>query len=139
MAVLGAAAARTRHPPFIGGKSMGGRIATQIAARSDTPPVAGIVVLGYPLHPPGKPDTLRVQHLSAIRVPVLILQGTRDPFGSPDELAPYFTAPRATIHPVRGGDHSFKVPKTAGPQPTIHLAIVDAIVGWIDRTRGVHA
>jgi uncharacterized protein len=138
-AVVDAAAAKDRRPLFIGGKSMGGRIATQVAARSETRAIAGIVVLGYPLHPPGKPGTLRVQHLTTIRAPVLIVQGTRDPFGSPEELAPYFPAPRAAIQPVTGGDHSFKVPKSAGPQPAVHLAIVDAIVNWIERTRGTHA
>lgn len=121
---------------FIGGKSMGGRIATQIAARPELTGVHGIVVLGYPLHPPGRPDVLRVKHLPAIRVPMLIVQGTRDAFGSPEELRPYLDAhgPRAVIHPVEQGDHSFVVPKRAGRlQPEVNKEIEDAIVEWVAR------
>src|SRR5262245_22543416 len=69
---------------FIGGKSMGGRIATHLASQADE--MAGVFALGYPLHPPGKPEQLRTAHLGAIRVPVLIVQGERDAFGTPAEL-----------------------------------------------------
>ena len=80
-------AAGAHGPMFAGGKSMGGRIASQAAARDlFDPPAAGLVFFGYPLHPPGKPDQRRDRHLPAIRVPMLFLHGTRDPFGSPDEM-----------------------------------------------------
>jgi predicted alpha/beta-hydrolase family hydrolase len=95
---------------FIGGKSMGGRMATHLgAARLED--LRGIVVFGYPLHPPGKPDQLRVQHLPSISAPVLIVQGERDTFGTPLELKVVLdsmTAP-ADLHVVEGGDHSLAV------------------------------
>jgi predicted alpha/beta-hydrolase family hydrolase len=98
---------------FIGGKSMGGRMATHLAAASDATAAAlsGLVLLGYPLHPPGKPEQLRVEHLERIKVPMLIIQGERDPFGSPDELRPHFASlgDRVTIHAVSGGDHSLVI------------------------------
>jgi predicted alpha/beta-hydrolase family hydrolase len=97
--------------PFIGGKSMGGRIATQIAAQPDVD-VAGLVLLGYPLHPPGKPQQLRAAHLPHVRAPMLFVQGSRDPFGGPDELAPFLAglAPGTRLFAIEGGDHSLAVP-----------------------------
>ena len=89
--------------PFIGGKSMGGRIASQLAAAGD--PCAGLVCLGYPLHPPKQPEKLRTAHLSRLKVPTLVLQGRRDPFGAPDELRAHFL-PAVEIVAVAGG-HSF--------------------------------
>jgi predicted alpha/beta-hydrolase family hydrolase len=89
--------------PFVGGKSMGGRIASQLCAAGEA--VAGLVLLGYPLHPPRQPEKLRVAHLAAIAVPTLILQGARDPFGAPDELRAHFPS-RAEIVTMPGG-HSF--------------------------------
>src|SRR4029077_14479116 len=79
-----------RASVFIGGKSMGGRIATHLAATDDADAsgIAGVVLLGYPLHPPGKPDQLRAAHLPRIRAPMLFIQGERDPFGTRDELRP---------------------------------------------------
>jgi predicted alpha/beta-hydrolase family hydrolase len=96
---------------FIGGKSMGGRIATQVAAADPDLPVAGLVLLGYPLHPPGKPDQRRDKHLPAIRRPMLFVQGTRDAFGMPGELAPILSPlrPPPVLHVVAQGDHSFKL------------------------------
>ena len=90
-----AVAARDRAggdlPLFIGGKSMGGRMATHVAAHhlDRVAPLSGVVCFGYPLHPPGRPDQLRVAHLAAITRPLLIVQGSRDDFGSPEELAPH--------------------------------------------------
>ena len=110
----------------IGGKSMGGRIASQVAA-VDPEGIAGLVLLGYPLHPPGRPDQLRTRHLPAISVPMLIVQGERDAFGTPDELRPVLRKLRAKpqLYVVEGGDHSFKVPKSAGrPQPQIHARVL---------------
>lgn len=95
---------------FIGGKSMGGRMATHLGAQG-VDGLAGIVVLGYPLHPPGKPEQLRTAHLPAIAVPVLIIQGERDAFGAPSELDPVVKTMPApvTLHVVAGGDHSLAV------------------------------
>jgi predicted alpha/beta-hydrolase family hydrolase len=90
--------------PFIGGKSMGGRIASHLAAAGD--PCAGLVCLGYPLHPPKQPEKLRNAHLPQLAgVRTLILQGKRDEFGTPDELRPHFP-PSVEIVPMPGG-HSF--------------------------------
>jgi len=103
----------TRNKVFLGGKSMGGRMASHLAAADDETAAAlsGLVLLGYPLHPPGKPDQLRVEHLARIHVPVLVVQGERDPFGSPEELRPHFASLGASvkIHAVEGGDHSLAV------------------------------
>lgn len=120
-------------PLFIGGKSLGGRIASQVAA-SGIDGVAGLIFLGYPLHPPGKPDRPRREHLSLIRAPMLFVQGSRDPFGSPGELQPVIKslgAP-AAIYAIEGGDHSFTVPKSATvSQEEVFEAAQDEIVRWI--------
>lgn len=96
-------------PVFAGGKSMGGRYASMCVA--DGMEAAGLVFLGYPLHPPKDPEALRDAHLYGIRVPMLFLQGTRDPFARPDKLAPVLKrlGRRAQLQPVEGGDHSFRV------------------------------
>jgi predicted alpha/beta-hydrolase family hydrolase len=117
----------------IGGKSMGGRIASQIAAdgRDD---IAGLVFLGYPLHPPGRPDKPRSKHLAAIRAPMLFVQGSRDAFGTPDELAPVLTTLKAPAElcVIEGGDHSFKVAKKAPlPQDKVYDFIFDAVARWL--------
>jgi uncharacterized protein len=117
----------------IGGKSMGGRIASQVAA-ADPDGIAGLVLLGYPLHPPGRPDQLRSKHLPGIRAPMLFVQGSRDAFGTPDELAPIIrslTAP-ARLCVVEGGDHSFKVAKKAAlSQEEVYEFILDEIERWL--------
>jgi predicted alpha/beta-hydrolase family hydrolase len=117
----------------IGGKSMGGRIASQVAARAPDS-IAGLILLGYPLHPPGKPQQLRVRHLPAIRAPMLFVQGERDAFGTPDELRPVIAtlvAP-AELTVVTGGDHSFKVPKKLGvAQESIYEQVLDRITQWL--------
>jgi len=109
----------------IGGKSLGGRMASHVAARGAT--VAGLLFLGYPLHPPGKPDKLRVAHLSAIRAPMLFFAGTRDPLCRLDLLRGTLgRLPVAvTLHVVEGGDHSFVVPKPLQRAPR---AVWDEIV-----------
>jgi uncharacterized protein len=117
---------------FIGGKSMGGRIASQAAAAGGLP-IAGLVFLGYPLHPPGKPAQRRDQHLPSIPVPMLFVQGTRDAFGTADEiraLLPSLGAP-ATLHVVADGDHSFKVPARTARATDIMNGIYDAVARWI--------
>lgn len=94
---------------WVGGKSLGGRIASLMVA--DGVVAAGIVFVGYPLHPPGKPERMRDAHLRSIDAPMLFLQGTRDPFARWDLLQPLVErlGERATLHPVEGGDHSFRV------------------------------
>ena len=87
----------------IGGKSMGGRMATMIA---DEMNVRGVVVFGYPFHPPGKPQQLRTAHLESMRTPALIVQGTRDEFGSRDEVAQYSLSKNIRIEWIEGANHS---------------------------------
>ena len=123
-----------RHALFIGGKSMGGRIATQVAAADPELRVSGLVLLGYPLHPPGKPTERRDKHLSAIGRPMLFVQGTRDAFGTPDELAPVMATmqPPPTVHVVAKGDHSFKLPrKDPAAQTAVYAGVQRAIVNFI--------
>lgn len=126
---------------LIGGKSMGGRIASQVAAEAspEKAPLAeqinGLVFLGYPLHPPGNPAKLRVDHLEHIRKPMLFVQGTRDALGTPDEIEPFVKGlrPAAKIHAIEGGDHSFKAPKKFGmPQEQIYETAMDEIVRWAE-------
>ncbi|HLR06803.1 MAG TPA: alpha/beta fold hydrolase [Pyrinomonadaceae bacterium] len=116
----------------IGGKSMGGRIASQVAAAEGNR-IAGLVFLGYPLHPPGRPDKLRDEHLKEIRAPMLFAQGARDTFGTADEIRAVIKKHRlpATLYVIEGGDHSFKVPKSAGvPQATVYEMIMDKVTDW---------
>jgi hypothetical protein len=115
---------------FLGGKSMGGRIASQIAARDGVGEIAGLVFLGYPLHPPGAPKKLRTKHLPSVRAPMLFVQGTRDAFGTPKELRRALKKAQAPweVFPIAEGDHSFAVPKRAGvPQDRVYEAAMDAI------------
>jgi predicted alpha/beta-hydrolase family hydrolase len=120
----------------IGGKSMGGRIASHIAAAGVGDPTA-LILLGYPLHPPGKPDQLRVKHLSAIKVPILVIQGSRDVFGTPDELRPIIRELKAPakLYVVADGDHSFKVTKRSGvTQEQVYKAVQEEIEQWLRNT-----
>lgn len=117
----------------IGGKSMGGRIASQVAA-AGAGDIAALVFLGYPLHPPGNPEKLRADHLPDIHAPMLFMQGARDTFGKPDELYAVITRlkPEATLYVIEGGDHSFAVPKGGGvSQPEIYEAVMDEIARWL--------
>jgi hypothetical protein len=122
---------------FIGGKSMGGRIASHLAAQQsdEAGPIKGLILLGYPLHPPGKPDQLRAAHLARIRVPMLFVQGTRDPFGTPTELRGVLDglSGPVTLHLVENGDHSLAAPKGRLPSSAdqIYGQIQDAIVNWV--------
>src|SRR5712692_7321210 len=116
----------------IGGKSMGGRIASQVAA-AERDRVAGLVFLGYPLHPPGRPDKLRAEHLKDIRAPMLFAQGARDAFGAAEEIRAVIKKLRlpATLYVIEGGDHSFKVPKSAGvPQEEVYEKVMNEIARW---------
>lgn len=121
----------------IGGRSMGGRIASQVLAGPMDPGldrVSGLVLLAYPLHPPGRPGQLRTAHLPALRVPVLLVHGTRDAFGTREEIAPVFTAlpTRVDIEWVDGGDHGFAVPRAQGrTEAQVRTAIARRVAGWI--------
>ena len=95
----------------IGGKSMGGRIASMVA---DECSVGGLLCLGYPFHPPGAPDKLRTQHLQDIRTPTLIVQGERDAFGRREEVSGYHLDPRLQLAWIDDGDHSLKPRKASG-------------------------
>jgi predicted alpha/beta-hydrolase family hydrolase len=96
---------------LIGGKSLGGRIASLIA---DEMGVAGLICLGYPFHPPGKPDRLRVEHLEGLRTPALICQGTRDPFGNREEVPGYRLSGSVRLAWIEDGEHSFKPRRQSG-------------------------
>lgn len=134
------AAARERVgsklPLFAGGKSMGARISTQCAAEAMIAP-RGLVLLGYPLHPPGKPNQRRDAHLPKVRVPMLFVQGTRDAFGGAPEVTPLVRklakiAPGTRLYEVEGGDHSHAVPKKQGvPQTEVDAEIADHVVAWL--------
>ncbi len=118
----------------IGGKSMGGRIASQVAARGEAD-IAGLVFLGYPLHPPGQPNKLRDAHLPAIKAPMLFVQGARDAFGTPEELRPVLKWIKAPVElfGVDDADHSLKVPKRSGrDQADVDRAVLDRIQAWIE-------
>jgi uncharacterized protein len=124
----------------VGGKSMGGRIASQVLASLPATAawkrVKGLVLLGYPLHPPGKPDAPRTAHLPAIRVPILLVQGTRDSFGTRDEVRPIFDAipAKVTYDFIEGGDHGFAVPKSSGLSERDVLAgVTSRTAEWIKR------
>jgi uncharacterized protein len=122
-----------RRKLVIGGKSMGGRIASQVAA-SGQEGIAGLLFLGYPLHPPGRPDQLRSKHLPSIRAPMLFVQGSRDAFGTPEELRTVLGALEvaADLCVVEDGDHSFKVPKrSALPQDQVYEFVLDEMVRWM--------
>jgi uncharacterized protein len=123
---------RGHGPLLIGGKSLGGRMASHLAADGE-PDVAGLLCLGYPLHPPGRPEQLRVKHLPRIAVPVLIVQGARDVFGTPEELSLHTSAipGRVTLEVVEGGDHSFKQPKKVAPDPRLTFEhLLDSVAAW---------
>ncbi|MGF1641831.1 MAG: alpha/beta family hydrolase [Rhodospirillales bacterium] len=113
----------------LGGKSLGGRMASLIA---DDAGVLGLVCLGYPFHPPGRPASTRTDHLRCLRTPALVLQGTRDPFGSSDEVAGYALSPAIRVHWLADGDHGFTPRKTSGRTERQNwdegVAAVDAFV-----------
>ena len=115
----------------IGGKSMGGRIASMIA---DEVGAAGVVCLGYPFHPTGKPERLRTAHLVTLKTPTLIVQGTRDRLGSEEEVAAYTLSPSVELVWMADGDHSFKPRKKSGRTAEQNLeAAADAVIRVIRR------
>ncbi len=116
----------------IGGKSMGGRMASLVA---DEAQVAGLVCLGYPFHPIGKPERLRTEHLEGIRTPTLIVQGERDTLGSREEVAGYELSKSIQIHWLGDGDHSFKPRKKSGG--TLEGNWRDGIEAVVEFVRGL--
>lgn len=119
---------------FIGGKSYGGRVASLVADElHDGGMIRGLVCVGYPFHPPGKPGQLRTAHLTGIRTPTLICQGERDPFGTPPEVAGYALSPAVTVRWFEDGDHGLKPRKgVTGLTELDHLtAAAEAIAAFI--------
>lgn len=113
----------------IGGKSMGGRMASMIA---DEVGARGLVCLGYPFHPPGQPERTRTAHLEHLRTPTLIVQGTRDAFGTPEDVAGYSLAPAIRIVWLEDGDHSFKPRAASGRTEKQNLQeAVAAVAGFV--------
>jgi uncharacterized protein len=127
------AAAAADGPMIAVGKSMGGRIASQVAASGGLEPQpAALIFFGYPLHPPGKPRQRRDAHLPRISVPMLFLHGTRDPFGSEEELRALTAAlPSATLRIVEGGDHSLVATKKADPDGRSIERAAAAAADWM--------
>ena len=118
-------------PLVIGGRSVGGRIASQIAADSPPAGLAGLVFLAYPLHPPGRPEKLRDAHLPRIQVPMLFLSGTKDTFARRDLLESTLARlPLARIHWLEGADHSFKIPRRSAAE--VNQLVVDEIVTFVN-------
>ncbi len=113
----------------IGGKSMGGRMASRIA---DEVGARGLVCLGYAFHPPGQPEKTRTAHLEDLRTPTLVVQGTRDPFGTPEDVAGYRLSPAIRIVWLGDGDHSFKPRASSGRTEKQNLGeAVAAVAGFV--------
>ena len=124
-------------PIFIGGKSMGGRMATM--SIEDMPSVKGAIAFGYPFHPPGKPEKTRTDHLKTVTKPLLIVQGERDTFGTKDEVAAYGLCPTIELAFLVDGDHSFKPRKASGFTQEAHLkTAVDMACDFIAKTLKGH-
>ena len=126
----------TDGPLIIGGKSMGGRVASMVAdPLFDAGRIAGLLCLGYPFHPPAKPDQLRTAHLAGLKTPALICQGTRDEFGAPAEIAGYTLSPSITVQFLEDGDHDLKPRKSvSGFTAADHLkTIATSLDAWIKR------
>lgn len=123
--------AEWRCPLWLGGKSMGGRVATHIARSSAA---AGVICLGYPFHPPGKPERLRIDHLNDFPLPLLIVQGDRDTLGSLPEVTGYPLSAGTSVKWLTDGDHSFKPRKKSGVTLDNNLdAAVKAVAEFIVR------
>ena len=126
----------TNGPLLIGGKSMGGRVASMVAdALYDAGRIAGLVCLGYPFHPPAKPDQLRTAHLLDLKTPALICQGTRDEFGVRDEVSTYGLSQQIEMLWLEDGDHALKPRKAlSGFSTGDHLkTIATSVDAWVKR------
>lgn len=127
---------RTNGPLIIGGKSMGGRVASMIADELfQADRIAGLLCVGYPFHPIGKPDKLRTEHLANLQTPTLICQGTRDQFGSKEEVIDYELSPAIQIEWFEDGDHDLKPRKRiSGYTHADHIKLMGEVVSqWIKR------
>ena len=136
-AVADAVSEREQVPVFLGGKSLGGRIASHVIAGGTV--AAGLVFLGYPLHPPGRPDRIRDAHLIDISVPMLFVEGTRDPFCPLDTLEKVRKRLKTDteVAVIDDGDHSLKVRKSSGRDTEAAWAeAMDVVAGWISRQNG---
>ena len=135
-AVTAAARELPKLPLVAGGKSFGGRMTSQAQAAAPLAGVRGLAFLGFPLHPAGRPSHDHAQHLSAIDIPMLFLQGTRDELAHLGELEPAVAAlgARATLRLYQDADHSFHVPRRSGRTDAQVLGeVLDALAGWIER------
>jgi predicted alpha/beta-hydrolase family hydrolase len=135
-AALAVAAARSpAEPVWAGGKSYGGRMASMAAAEGM--PAAGLVFLGYPLHPPGKPEALRDAHLYGIDLPMLFLQGTRDPFSGPAELTPVVAriGRAATVQWIDGANHSFETRGAKRAPADVGASLAPAVADFVRANR----
>ncbi|MBN9414693.1 hypothetical protein ABS71_10110 [bacterium SCN 62-11] len=117
-------------PRYLGGKSLGSRVSVSMASRLGA---AGAIALGYPFHPPGKPESVRMAPFENLTCPVLILQGTRDPFGTPEEVAAYPLPEQVKIHWIQGGTHDLSVRKT-DPEPFAQVR--DQVSTWLACSSG---
>jgi uncharacterized protein len=118
---------RIRTPLVVGGRSFGARVACRTASELGA---SGVLALAFPLHPPGRPEKTRVDELSAVRLPLLVIQGQRDTFGTPEEFPPL-----TEMAVVPDADHSFKVPKGSELTQTETLdLVVEAVLEWVTRT-----
>jgi predicted alpha/beta-hydrolase family hydrolase len=138
--VRAAVAEATRRCPDLpllaGGKSFGGRMTSQAQAAQPLPGVRGLVFLGFPLHPAGKPSSQRAAHLGEIKIPMLFVQGTRDKLAEPELIRPVVAAlASASCHEIEAADHSFHVPVRSGRTDREAMTeILDAVAGWVRLT-----
>jgi predicted alpha/beta-hydrolase family hydrolase len=133
---VSAAARRHDLPLFAGGKSFGGRMTSQAQAGSPLPGVRGLIFLGFPLHPAGKPGQDRAKHLLDVDVPMLFLQGTADKLADLDQLRPVVDrlGDRATLKLLDHADHSFHVPARTGRRDAeVRAEMLDALAEWVER------
>jgi uncharacterized protein len=137
LAAFDAATAAADRPVLVGGKSLGGRIASMCVA--DGMPAAGLVFLGYPLHPPGKPERIRDEHLYRVDVPMLFLQGTADSLARPELVAKVVEriGDRATLEEIEGGDHSFRVKGRRTDAAEIGAGLAELAVPFIRGVAGL--
>lgn len=139
-AAAGAALAKTGLPLIAGGKSFGGRMSSQAQAMSPLEGVRGLVFLGFPLHPPGKPSTERATHLSGVTVPMLFVQGTRDKLAELVRVESVVASlPLAALLRVQDADHGFDVPARSGRQPADVMSdLLTGVAEWVERVAQVH-
>ncbi|MGE3250201.1 MAG: alpha/beta family hydrolase [Hyphomonadaceae bacterium] len=134
-AVREAGRLRPNLPLFAGGRSFGGRMTSQAQALEPLPGVRGLVFLGFPLHPSGKPSIERAAHLADVSIPMLFLQGEKDALAEPDLIKPVIAGlgARASLVSFEGADHSFRVPKKLAPAGGMEAALADVAAGWMGR------